>query len=112
MSEFLAKYWQEGLFALIVALFTAAYRRLQKKVHKELCDQKSLKKGHQALLRSEIIRTYEKYMAQGWIPVYGRENIQAMYDAYHELGGNGAITQLKAELDELPSIDPNKIKKE
>jgi len=107
MEPFLAKYWQEGLFALIVACFTAAYQRLHKKVKKEFCELKSLKKGNQALLRSEIIRTCEKYADQEWVPLYGLENVLALYDAYHELGGNGAITHLVDELKKLPNFEPN-----
>ena len=32
--------------------------------------------------------------------------MQDIYDQYHALGGNGVITHLRAELDELPTY-PN-----
>lgn len=102
MGEFFAAYWREGLFLGVVAIFTALWRRLQKKVKKELCDQKNIKGGMLALLRSEMIRMYEKYMEQEWIPIYAMENFLEMYDEYHALGGNGTMTKLKGELQGLP----------
>ena len=99
MGDFIAAYWQEGLFLAFVAFFAAAY----KKLHKEVCDQKNIKDGMLALLRSEIIRSYEKYRDQEWIPIYAMENVLEMYDAYHALGGNGTMTKLVDELKELQS---------
>jgi hypothetical protein len=107
VGDFIAAYWQEGLFAAIVAIFTGLYRRLQKKVKKELCDQKNIKDGMLALLRSELIRQHEKYTERHWIPVYAMDNFNELYNAYHELGGNGTVTKLKKELEELPSTKPS-----
>ena len=107
MQDFICKYWPEALFTLILAIFGGAYKRLSKKVHKELCDQRSLRDGTQALLRNEIIKLYEKYISLGWIPIYAMENILAMYEAYHSLGGNGTITKIVDELRALPSAKPD-----
>jgi hypothetical protein len=106
VGAFVSAYWQEGLFAVIVAIFTALYKRFQKKVKKELCDQKSIKNGMLALLRSEIIRQHEKYTEREWIPVYAMDNVNDLYKAYHDLGGNGTITKLVKELENLRSTKP------
>lgn len=103
MKDFIVQYWLETLFGVVVAGIGAAYSRLSKKVHKQICDQRNLHDGTKALLRNEIIRSYDKYMDQEWIPIYARENVLDMYNAYHELGGNGTITKLMNELAELPS---------
>jgi hypothetical protein len=36
------------------------------------------------------------------LPIYALESVLTMYEEYHNLGGNGTITQLVDELKELP----------
>lgn len=40
-------------------------------------------------------------MTDGDIPSYAYQNFCEMYDAYHALGGNGMITKMKHEIEEL-----------
>lgn len=40
-------------------------------------------------------------MKLGKIPSYAYENFCEMYEAYHRLGGNGMITKMKQEIEEL-----------
>ena len=40
-------------------------------------------------------------MKLGEIPSYAYQNFCAMYDAYHELGGNGMVTKMKNEIEEI-----------
>ncbi len=103
MKDFIVKYWLGFAFGLITTGGVAFYKRLEAKVHKQVNNQKALKDGTMALLRSEIISCYDKYMGRGWVPIYAMENALALYDAYHALGGNGAIDKLIEELKELPS---------
>jgi len=62
MKEFIIKYWIEFVFGAVAAGLGAAFKVLSKRVQKQLCDQQSLREGTQALLRSEIIKEYDKYM--------------------------------------------------
>ena len=39
--------------------------------------------------------------ALGTIPSYAYQNYCEMYAAYHELGGNGMVTKMKQEIEEL-----------
>ena len=57
--------------------------------------------GTMLLLRVQLIEYHDKYMALGFIPSYAYENFCEMYDAYHELKGNGMITKMKEEIEEL-----------
>lgn len=59
--------------------------------------------GVQCLLRAELIRCHKEYSAKGFCPVYARESIIRMYDAYHNLGGNDVITDLKEDVLKLPT---------
>lgn len=65
--------------------------------------QGALEDGTRALLRAEIIRSYDKYTDRGWIPLYAREALEKAYEAYRNLGGNGAVKHLYEELCELPN---------
>lgn len=57
--------------------------------------------GTMLLLRVQLIEYHDKYMRLGEIPSYAYENFNEMYDAYHKLGGNGMVTKMKQEMEEL-----------
>lgn len=58
-------------------------------------------KGTMLLLRVQLIEYHAKYTALGTIPSYAYQNYCEMYAAYHELGGNGMVTKMKQEIEEL-----------
>ena len=58
-------------------------------------------KGTMLLLRVQLIEYHDKYIRLGDIPSYAYENFMEMYDAYHALGGNGMITKMMHEIEEL-----------
>ena len=65
-------------------------------------------RGTMLLLRVQLIEYHDKYMKRGSIPSYAYENFIEMYDAYHELGGNGMVTHMKEEIEELNFNKTNK----
>lgn len=64
-------------------------------------DRDANSKGTMLLLRVQIIEYHDKYVREGKIPSYAYENFDEMYQAYHELGGNGMITKMYEEVQEL-----------
>lgn len=64
-------------------------------------DRDANTKGTMLLLRVQLIEYHDKYMKLGEIPSYAYENFEEMYEAYHKLGGNGMITKMKEEIEEL-----------
>ncbi|HHV10420.1 MAG TPA: hypothetical protein GXX75_09115 [Clostridiales bacterium] len=96
MMDFIAKYWLEALFTLILSGIGVTVKMM-------FTQFKALKLGMQAILRNGIIEQYHKYMDKKYIPIYALENVTAMYSQYHALGGNGTITHLYEELLELPN---------
>lgn len=58
-------------------------------------------KGTMLLLRVQLIEYHDRYVALGHIPSYALENFIEMYEAYHELGGNGMVTEMYKEILEL-----------
>ena len=58
-------------------------------------------RGTMLLLRVQLIEYHDKYTALNYIPSYAYENFCEMYEAYHDLGGNGMITHMFEEVKRL-----------
>ena len=58
-------------------------------------------KGTMLLLRVQLIEYHDKYVELGEIPSYAYENFNEVYEAYHNLGGNGMVTKMHNEIQEL-----------
>lgn len=95
-------HWVEWLFLAISALLGWGYRQLTKRQKSEVERNTALHEGMQALLRDRIIQAYNHYQDKQYCPIYGKENVKRMYDAYHTLGGNDVATKLKDTLLEMP----------
>lgn len=63
--------------------------------------EQGLADGVVCLLRIQLIEYHTKYMELGRIPTYAYESFDLMYKAYKALGGNGTITHMKEDIDEL-----------
>lgn len=64
-------------------------------------DRDANSKGTMLLLRVQLIEYHDKYVALGEIPSYAYDNFVEMYNAYHELGGNGMVTKMYNEIQDL-----------
>ena len=64
-------------------------------------DRGANSKGTMLLLRVQLIEYHDKYVKEGEIPSYAFENFEEMYNAYHALGGNGMITKMHHEIQQL-----------
>ena len=73
--------------------------RLKRNKKKDL----AIEEGVQALLRNELIRRYREYEQKGELSILDKENIEAMFTQYENLGGNGTVKHLMTELLELPT---------
>ena len=71
------------------------------RIAKETEERLANSKGTMLLLRVQLIEYHDKYMKIGEIPSYAYQNVCEMYEAYHELGGNGMITKMMHEIEEL-----------
>lgn len=77
-------------------------------LQKQKKTRKANSKGTMLLLRVQLIEYHSKYMALGEIPTYAYQNFVEMYEAYHELGGNGMVTKMFEEINELHLKTRNK----
>lgn len=64
-------------------------------------DRGALEKGMMLLLRVKLIEYHKEWTERGYITTHGIQNFLEMYDAYHNLGGNGMVTHLKEEVEKL-----------
>ena len=105
MWEFIAKYWLEFLFGLIVAGLGWAYRNLAKRFKAEREKNQAIENGLRDILRIQILDSYDKCVANGRkITVSRKDAIDSAYKSYHALGGNGTITQAHDEIMRMDLI--------
>lgn len=97
MQNFLMQTYMTAL-PIVLTAFMGYIVWLLKKQKK---DRDANSKGTMLLLRVQLIEYHDRYMKQGDIPSYAYENFMEMYDAYHALGGNGMITKMKEEINDL-----------
>ena len=64
-------------------------------------DRDANSKGTMLLLRVQLIEYHDKYIELGYISSNAYSNFCEMYEAYHSLGGNGMITKMYNEIEEL-----------
>jgi hypothetical protein len=55
----------------------------------------------QAVLRDRILQACAAYQRKGRITVSQMDNLSNMYNAYHNLGGNGVVTSVYLKVMEL-----------
>ena len=66
-----------------------------------------LKDAVRALIRDRLIHKYEKCMETGWCSVEYLTDIEALYETYTALGGNGIVPGLLTKIKALPSEPPD-----
>lgn len=103
MIEWIVTYWMEFIFGIIATSITYGFKKKLRILETKLIEQENVKDGVQALLRNEIFKNYNEYMDKGYYPIYARSNVENMYNKYHDLGGNGTVTELVKKLNELPT---------
>ena len=95
----------QQLCVLALGVITWVYNRQLKKLRKGSDDQKASRQAMVALLRDRFYEGYRRHMKNGYYPIPDREVMRDIYEQYHALGGNGVITHLMEEMDELPTYD-------
>lgn len=69
---------------------------------KQKKDRDANSTGTMLLLRVQLIEYRDEWVQRGYVTKHGLQNFEDMYEAYHSLGGNGMVTQLLAEIRDLP----------
>lgn len=90
-----------GIPALLTTGFLAFIRYFYKQM-------RSVKTGIQALLRAEMIDSYNHYCEKGYAPIYARTSFENVWQSYHNLGANGVMDNLREQFLRLPTDPPKK----
>lgn len=98
MTEFVLKYWLEFLFGVAVTGLTFCYNKLLKKFK----EQEAIKEGLIAILHDRLFQSGMYFIEKGEITITALDNIEGIYVAYHNLGGNGTGTEIYERVKELP----------
>jgi vacuolar-type H+-ATPase subunit I/STV1 len=88
---------------------TKEYRKLREEAERQQreADDARRAKEHNALvslMREQLLKNYENCMAKGFYSHEERDVYADLYQAYHDLGGNGTMAQLKEKIVELPTF--------
>lgn len=97
------------IIALILAILDMALipliSILIKKYKQNKADMALEKKGTQALLRNELLTLSRIYIKNGYVSYIDKSNFENMYTAYHNLGTNGAMTDIYNKVMALPVLE-------
>lgn len=92
--------------------FTDEYSdKLQAKFEQDKIAQELLKEAITAVTRNDITAIYNKATEQGYIGDYDRENLEKMYIAYTDLGGNSYVHVIHDQVLKMPRTPPKKTRK-
>lgn len=64
--------------------------------------------GLQAVLKDLLKIRYLEWIGKGYAPMDARDDLERMYQAYHNLGANGVLTAIRDRFLELPVKNPDK----
>ena len=68
-------------------------------------DNKAMKNGLLAIIRSQIVSKCEEYQRRCFLPEYARYCLEDLFKQYRSLGGNHGIEILVNQTFELPPME-------
>lgn len=97
MIDFILKYWLEVLFGGCLGALSLAYRHICKR----LKEQKLVKEGIEAILHDRLWQAGRDFIPKGEVTLDELKNVEYIYNAYHNLGGNGTGTEIFERIKNL-----------
>ena len=85
--------------------YAARIDKIEKKLDVLADNQEKMKKSQKVTTRERIRYLGLCYIGAKKITLDDRETLEEMHEAYEELGGNGALDTVMAEVDKLPVVD-------
>ena len=90
------------ILLIVTYFFNKTTKHHEAEIDEERTKRKALADGVEALLRQKIIDTYNKQCDKGYCPIYVKEGMKRLYEAYLNLGGNDVATELYHKLLAMP----------
>lgn len=104
---YIQEHWLEWLFAALTCILGCLYKDVRKRLKEEQTKSTAIAEGVQGLLRESIVQNFNKYQEREYCPIYAKESIKRVYEAYHKLGGNDVATTLYNKILDMPE-EPDK----
>lgn len=82
------------------------YHKIKARDTKQDEENNAIKLGMQALLRSQMINDYNRWIDEGYAPIYAKENFENVWKQYHALGANGVMNNIHDTFMALPTQKP------
>ena len=102
MKEFIIKYWIQAGFGGVVAFVGYIAKKVLSKIKAEQAEQKLIREGLLALLHDRLYQACQHHIGANCITVGDLDNLEYLYESYHDLGGNGTGTELYQRCKALP----------
>ena len=106
MKAFILKHLVELILGAAIGCLSVCYKKLTFMFKKRAKEQDAIKSGMIAILHDRLFAECNKYLSVGYIPLDKAEetldNLKILYDAYHDLGGNGTGTDIYNRTKKLP----------
>lgn len=100
--SYIQAHWVTWLFAIISGALAWGYRNISQKLFEEQKKNKAIADGVQALLRESIVENYNRYSDKGFCPIYAKESIKRVFQAYEALNGNDVAHELYLKILRMP----------
>lgn len=104
--SWVAQYWVQFLFGLVIAFLGYVVKKISAKVDKQNKEYDALKAAVTSMLHDDLYQNCKSYLKQGYIPIDESDevldNLNVLYTAYHNLGGNGTGKKLYEKTINLP----------
>lgn len=102
MIDFLLKYWVEFGLGLVATAITAGFKLIHSRMKLWKSQQDVERKAIIAMLHNDLYSQFRYHLEMQEITETDLQNIEQLYTAYHELGGNGTGTELYERVKDLP----------
>lgn len=97
MAEFL----KETYFVALPIVLTAFMGWIGATLNKQQKERSANSRGTMLILRYMLRRYHAEYKHKGYVTQAQYNEFEEMYEAYHELGGNGSVTHMWEEIKRL-----------
>lgn len=95
---------------IVTAIFNGIInypKKKQAEENKNKEDTQLIKKGIQVLLKNDLKVRYDFWQEEGYAPEDARDDLEAEYRIYHQLGKNGVMDSRREKFLHLPITPPD-----
>ena len=92
---------KETYFVALPIILTGFMGWIGTTLNKQQKERSANSKGTMLILRYMLRRYHAEYKHKGYVTQAQYNEFEEMYNAYHELGGNGSVTHMWSEIQRL-----------